>query len=147
MSIEVKLKWTKTDLGGETYRIKSVNPDRGIEKGEFIGVLVSMVGLDEFRNVSVLPHLLVSSYCLFKYMTQIFFTASMISEATPIPSLSPPKCFPSFLEASALPFSSHTSSRNSPGTSSFSSPCLGSCAPIFSWQQRQSIRCIGRTRL
>lgn len=43
---------------GETYRIKSVNPDRGTEKGEFIGVLVFMVGLDEFRNVSVLPHLL-----------------------------------------------------------------------------------------
>lgn len=49
---------------GEAYRVESADPDRGAEKGEFIGVLVFVVGLDEFRNVSVLPHLFVSSSCL-----------------------------------------------------------------------------------
>lgn len=49
---------------GEAYRVESADPDRSAEKGEFVGVLVFVVGLDEFRNVSVLPYLFVSSSCL-----------------------------------------------------------------------------------
>lgn len=48
---------------GKAYRIESADPDRGAEKGEFVGILVFVVGLDEFRNVSVLPHHFISSSC------------------------------------------------------------------------------------
>lgn len=53
-------------LMGEAYRIESADPDRGAEKGEFVGVLVFVVGLDEFRNylfyLTILSVLPVDSY-------------------------------------------------------------------------------------
>lgn len=64
-------------LMGEAYRIGSVDPDRSIEKRQFAGVFVFVVGLDEFRNVPVLPHVLVSSSCLLMYLAQFFFFHSL----------------------------------------------------------------------
>lgn len=61
-------------LMGEAYRIGSVDPDRSIEKRQFAGVFVFVVGLDEFRNVPVLPHVLVSSSCLLINLAQFFFS-------------------------------------------------------------------------